>query len=187
MRYFVAITLPEPSYSSLARLQDRLQPPHWRRTIGPHITLLAPDRPLSNPEAAGPAFSAIVAALPVASFSITAEDVLVFSRRHYHTLVLQAEPKARLMRLFDQLVSVASWQQVAASTKRPYEPHITLANGLNTSQLAAARQQLAQPTVSFTCDRLTLFAKQAAWPAWQPLATASFMPKNAHNKKSPNE
>jgi 2'-5' RNA ligase len=171
MRYLVAISLPEPWRTELSQVQDHLRTPTWRNTMDPHITLLAPDRPVTSVEQA--AYDFATCALPVSAFTISAHTIGRFDRRHHSTLTLVPNEHAPLQQLFQALLLANTWQDPGTSTRRTYEPHITLANQLDPQQGDAAETYLRRLhlNVSFLCDAIQLFCKQTAWPKWQVVAS----------------
>jgi 2'-5' RNA ligase len=110
--------------------------------------------------------------------TLHARTLEVFSRRQYHTVVLRVDPQQPLQILFRDLVTVSSWQGTSSSIKRPYIPHITIANGLSDQQLLATQAELIDFQFSFKPAQLTLYQKAANWPQWQPLASRPFPPLN---------
>jgi 2'-5' RNA ligase len=171
MRYFVAIPIPQPHLSMLTDVKQRFLPPTWHDTIDPHITLLAPDLPLLSFEEAAKAFH--TAALTSSGFTIQASRLDRFVRHGRHTLVLRPEPQDWILDLFNELLKVTSWQRTNASTKREYVSHITLANQLTEKSADLAEAELSNQNLSvqFSCNTLTLYAKQPSWTRWQELAS----------------
>jgi 2'-5' RNA ligase len=168
----VAILIPEPTRSRLMDIQNQLKPEAWRITMDPHITLLAPDRPKLPTEEVARSFSNL--SLPH-RFSISTSGLLHVTRHQRHTLVLSVAPLDRLHELYGMVVSSCDWQDVAASNRRSYQPHITLFNQLNSEQLRQANARLGTQDLvfEFSCQTITLFAKQTSWPTWRPLATVN--------------
>ena len=173
MRYFVAIPIPEPLRSQLAAVKASVRPPGWRDTMDPHLTVLAPSRPLLPLAEAGLAFSAIELRIP--PFNITAHHAQRFSRHRRHTLVLVPNDATRLTDLFNTLIAQCTWQETAASIKRPYQPHITLAHQVPDHQLSQVEAALTSNTltVDFECTQVVLYHKQASWPRWQELRSVT--------------
>jgi 2'-5' RNA ligase len=171
MKYLVAIPIPEPWLSKLIQIKSDFRPDGWRDTMDPHITVLAPDQPLLDPERAAKAFGDTT--FGIRPFDVQFRRIERFSRRQLHTLVLRPDPEAPLTQLFQAVVAKCTWQSTKASTKREHVSHITIANQLPNALTgqAEARIKALRLNVSFRCDKLTLYAKQAKWPQWQPLAT----------------
>jgi 2'-5' RNA ligase len=169
IKYMVAIVIPEPSYSQLSDIQDRLRPPNWRITIGPHITLLPPDRPLVDPDEAARRFAALV--IPTRAFVSTASRILKFDRGSKHTLALEPSPRSKIKSLRRRLEKNCDWQQVSQPSKHPYAPHITLVNQIDDAGLRHAQEQLQSMALSseFYCQRVALYCKEASWPKWKLL------------------
>jgi 2'-5' RNA ligase len=138
--------------------------------MDPHITLLAPGRPKLPPEQAADAFRTM--SLKTSPFMLKAHILGHFSRSGKHTLVLKVGPPSALHRLFRELITNAAWRDIADSTRRPYEPHITLANQLPESAagIAAKRLRVAQPSLEFLVTSVVLYQKETSWPKWSVLA-----------------
>jgi 2'-5' RNA ligase len=181
MKYLVAIPVPQSAASLLSAIKERLRPVHWRETMPPHITLLAPGAPLMDPADAVAAFSG--AALPESNFTWHTRGVTRFNRRHRTTLVITPDDPLPLQRLFDQLVRNAPWQNTDTSTGRNFEPHITLINQLPTEDLPAATAVLESCDlgISFTPEHLCLYHKQTSWPEWKVLAIKPLKNADLHH------
>ena len=138
--------------------------------MDPHITVLGPDRPRLSPEQAAAAFTAA----PIASgaFRVRFAHIGTFRRRHSSTLILLPDSKSYFHQLFESTRNAATWQDTITSLKRPYEPHITLANQVHEAAAPRIREQLLELNLEpeFTLDCVSLYAKQAHWPRWQLLA-----------------
>ena len=137
--------------------------------MDPHITLLAPDRPTLPTDNASASFKNLELDQP--PFLIRAHRLHRFSRHHRHTLVLVPANPTPLTHLFNAVIAGCGWQETSASTRRVYQPHITLVNQVHDHQLALIESRLKNPnlTVGFECTELVLYAKQARWPAWHEL------------------
>jgi 2'-5' RNA ligase len=174
IRYMVAILIPEPAATELRHVQDSFRPPQWRITMDPHITLLAPDHPKVSADEAAAAFEARGLSKP--AFDITAANINGFRRRRHTTLVLEASPIRPLADLATELQQDCAWQETATSTRRPYEPHITLVNQLPPPVAdTLGKIQDLKLSVGFKCTEVTLFAKKAAWERWQALSSVSLL------------
>lgn len=175
MRYFVAIPIPEPGRSRLLGIKAQFRPAGWRDTMDPHITILAPGRPAQDPDEASKTFAS--SGLEVPSFHIFAHRLQRFTRHRRHTLVLAPDNPDALTNLFIAVLAKCKWQETSASTRRQYQPHITLVNQVSDAQLAVIENQLSalDPGVEFNCQTLTLYAKQTKWPSWQPLQSLSLL------------
>jgi 2'-5' RNA ligase len=138
--------------------------------MAPHVTLMAPDRPLMLPGAAASAFAALDLGLP--AFTTRFNTVSIFERRHTSTFVLLPQSRSPLATLFAAVLTHANWQATTASTRRPYEPHITLANQVPGSTAPSLRTDLTDLNldIEFPCTTIALYQKEASWPQWQELA-----------------
>lgn len=170
IKYLVAIPIPEPWVSQLAGLKAQFRPPGWRDTMEPHITLLAPDRPRLPSATAATNFASI--GLGLRAFPVRFGAIGAFERRHATTFVLLPGSRAQLTDLFAAIFKLATWQDTTASTKRPYEPHITLANQVPVTAAPHVRSDLDRLSLDFefACDTIALYQKEANWPKWQELA-----------------
>ena len=168
--YLVAIKVPAPYKEQLQTLQASLRPAEWRITMEPHITLLAPGRPLCDPEEAVTQFRILRLAIP--PFTITSSRTTMFERRHHSTVILEVHPKPALKLLVSKLVAASTWQVTSATTKRPHIPHITLVNQVPVQRRTQTIQDLKSVKISihFECTSITLFAKESRWPHWTELA-----------------
>ena len=167
MKYLVALPLPEPVSSQIADIKDRLRPANWHDTMPPHITILTPDSPLLPLEQAVTAFRLL--SPKVNAISIRASRTSRFTRGQRHTLVLLPDDPSELRRLYHHLIREAAWQSTAASTRRPFEPHITLADQLADESITNAESFVKQQGlhVSFVADRICLYRKARYWRSWQ--------------------
>jgi 2'-5' RNA ligase len=170
MKYLVAIPIPQPAAAALAQIQDSLRPPEWRITMPPHITLLAPDTPTLEPEAAKSEFMA--APITQTRFVWETGTITTFERRNRNTVVLLPADSSPLKMLFNQLLISATWQKTGTSTGREYTPHITLVNQVPTHDLPAAMEDLRSTdlVISFTIDAIRLYNKQSSWLHWKIVA-----------------
>jgi len=138
--------------------------------MDPHITLLAPDHPRLPSAKAAAAFASM--GLGLCAFPIRFSSIGAFERRHATTFVLLPESRVLLTDLFASVLEHAAWQDTAASTKRSYEPHITLANQVPATSAPHVRSDLDRLNlnIGFVCNTVALYQKEANWPQWQELA-----------------
>lgn len=169
IKYLVALPIPEPALGFLADIKESLRPTGWRDTMAPHITVLAPDTPLMPETEAALAF--MRACSDLQGFRVRANQLRHFARRDQRAIYLRPLPSKPLLELFDKLLNRATWQEVVASTRRPYHPHITLVTQLPTLDAIDAEEQLQSLNIdiNFDCTKICLYAKQKNWPKWKVL------------------
>jgi 2'-5' RNA ligase len=170
IKYLVALPIPEPAQSMVADIKANLKPAEWRDTMDPHITVLAPDRPLMPKGEAADSF--LKACVGLQGFTVQTTQLRHFTRRNSRIIYLRLLPDLPIQNLFKIILDKTSWQDTLASEKRPYHPHITLVNQLPTNEAVEAEEELHALNIelSFTCTKVCLYAKQQSWPQWEALA-----------------
>jgi 2'-5' RNA ligase len=170
IKYLVSLPIPEPAESLIADIKSSLKPLEWRDTMDPHITVLAPGDPLLSEDEAAKAFRKACAGLH--GISIGATQLRHFARRNHRTIYLKPMPAKPLQSLFETLLDQATWQEIGASIRRPYYPHITLVTQLPTGPAIEAEEELQALNLdlSFKLTKVCLYAKQKSWPKWQVVA-----------------
>jgi 2'-5' RNA ligase len=173
IKFLVAIPIPEPELGIIAGIKASLRPEGWHDTINPHITLLAPDRPLMSFDDAAKSFQ--TAFSESTEFLIRAKLVKHFAHRNHRVLFFSPTPKAPLLKLYRTALNRSPWQETTASIKRAYYPHITLASHLPTNKSIQIEEELQalRLDLQFNCTKICLYAKQQNWQRWQQVAEST--------------
>jgi 2'-5' RNA ligase len=166
----VAIPVPEPHSEFLTGIQNAFRPRTWRVTMGPHITLIPPSRPTLTKADAISAF--LSANLPQKPILVKSTQLDQFVRSSRRTLVLRLSPKDPIRALVQRLQGQTKWQEIPATQKHEFVPHITLANQLGPEDADRVLSALAaiNLNVAFQGNHVVLYEKESSWLNWQPIA-----------------
>ncbi len=138
VEYFIGISLPPKEEKIFNRIKKYYQPPRKPLSSPAHITLLPPFMERNKNLLIG---SLAKWAKQERPFKVIFSQLSVYRHRFYATLVLEPEKGEALKKLKISLDEFLHWP-LKQRQRRPFRPHLTLANRVSFNQLDRVKKEL---------------------------------------------